>query len=127
MQTYQHVRDAFAALSPIMKQKGLSGTTQIAIARLWRALAEPAAIYADAELAAVREFGRIKADGKTIQFRDDNAKAAYLAKLAEMHAAEIAPIPPVRIPADPALFAATTPEALAALEPFITFEGSEEA
>ena len=127
MQTYQNVRDAYEALRPVMKQKGLSGATQIALMRLWRALAEPAATYAETELAAVREFGRLKDDGKTIEFRDSDAKAGYMAKLAAMNAAEIAPIPPVRLAADPALFAATTPEALAALEPFIILEGSEEA
>lgn len=125
-QTYQHVLAALDALRPIMMQKGLSGATQIALMRLWRALGEPAAVFADAELAAVRAHGHLEDDGKTIAFRDDDARAAYTAAIAEMRAAEIAPIPPVVLRPDAVFFAATDPGQLAALAPFIEFaEGSE--
>ncbi len=125
-QTYQHVNAALAALQPIMMQKGLLGRTQIALMRLWRQLQEPAAVFAEAEMAAIREYGSIKPDGKTIAFRDDAARAAYAAKLGDMLAAEIAPIAPIVLEADPAFFTATDPSQLAALDPFIDFaEGSE--
>ena len=127
-QTYQQVNAALDALQPIMMQKGLLGRTQIALMRLWRSLQEPAAVFAEAEMAAIREYGSIKPDGKTIQFRDDEARAAYSAKLADMFAAEITPIPPVVLRPDPVFFAATDPGKLAALAPFIEFaEGSENA
>lgn len=127
MQTYENVRDAFSVLKPLMKLPGLRGATQIALIRLWKSISTVGAIYAEAELAAVKEYGELGKDGKTIQFPSEEAKAGYTEKIGEMLRTEIEQIEPVHIGSDPALFSATTPEQLAALAPFMIFEEERKA
>ena len=119
--TYRRINDALRALQPLMQIKGLSGRTQIALMRHWRSLAAEGTVYGDAEMAAVRAFGSLRDDGKTVKFKSPDAERAYLERIAEMLNAETE-ISPVSITDDAALYEHTTPDTWAALDGFIVME-----
>lgn len=120
--TVKRVLGACEALWPLMEARGLSGSTQYAIMRLWARLAGERALFFTAELKLARECGTVDETGK-ISFPEEAAARDYLTRREEM-LGEVVEIEPERVVGESGLWEALTPKALLALEGL--FEISEE-
>lgn len=112
--TMKQVIGACEALWPLMETRGLSGSTQYALMRLWARLAGERALYLAAELKLARECGAPGEDGK-ITFDGPEAAREYMMRREELLGEEVA-IAPERVKDEIGLWDAMTPKALMQLD-----------
>ncbi len=112
--TMRRVLEACDALWPLMETRGLSGSVQYALMRLWARLAGERAMYLAAELKLARECGTLSEDGK-ISFESAEAAKEFAARRDELLGEEVA-IAPERVKDEIGLWDALTPKALMQLD-----------
>jgi len=112
--TMKQVIGACEALWPLMVTRGLSGSTQYALMRLWARLAGERALYLAAELKLARECGTLDEAGK-IAFASTEAAQEYAMRREELLCEEVA-VAPERVKDEIGLWDAMTPKALMQLD-----------
>lgn len=118
--TMRQVMGACDALWPLMEARGLAGSTQYAVMRLWARLAGERAMYLAAELKLARECGTVDEAGN-IAFTDERAAREYAVRREEL-LSEPVEIIPERVRGDAAVWEAMTPKALMQLEGLLVIE-----
>lgn len=121
--TYKSAFDAFSALKGIMSTKGLCGSSQIKLVRLWKELRIHAETMTEADSALVSEYGTVEESG-LVKFYDDGKRSEFLKKRAEMFSEKI-DISPITIKSEDALWDAMSPEVLSLLDGIILIEEEE--
>ncbi len=110
----QRVIFASEAMIPLMRAVGLSSAAQRGLCRLWKSLGDARDCFVLAETQLAEEYGAVGEEGR-IAFRTDADAAEYVRRRAELLAGETE-IEPIRVPDEPALWAASTPMVMLRLE-----------
>lgn len=121
--TYKNALDSLPALKGLMSARGLCGTSQIRLVRLWKELSEHVKTLTETDNILVREYGEI-GDGGIVSFFDESKKDEFLRRREEMFS-EMVEVTPITVKAEDAFFMASSPEALVLLERLIDFEEEE--
>ena len=121
--SYQQAFDAMSALKDIMTAKGLCGSTQIKLVRLWRELEGHTKTMTEAESMLASEYGVVGENG-VIEFYDNEKRGEFLRRRKEMFSEEV-DLNCVSIRAEEAFWSASSPSALVLLDQIILIEEEE--
>jgi hypothetical protein len=112
--TMNRVILASDAMIPLMRAAGLSSAAQRGLCRLWQTLGDARDCFVLAETQLAEEYGTLGADRK-LTFKQDSDAAEYSRRRAALLGEEVE-ITPIRIPDEPALWAASTPMVMLRLD-----------
>lgn len=122
--TVNRILMALEVMTPLMRAKGLSAVSQMALVRLYRRLADEREAFCLAERNLLEAWGgKADIDGK-INFPDEALAAGFCRERAELRCAEVE-IAGIELAGEAALWAVMTPEILLNVEGMITIKEEE--
>ena len=122
--TVNRILMALEVMTPLMRAKGLSAVSQMALVRLYRRLADERDAFCLAERNLVDAWGgAVDGEGK-VTFPDDSAAAGFRREQVALRCAEVE-LEGIELQSADALWAVMTPEILVNIEGIIEIKEEE--
>lgn len=122
--TVNRILIALEVMPPLMRAKGLSAASQMALVRLYRRLADEREAFCLAERNLLEAWGGEADLSGKVNFPDEASAAGFRRERAELRCAEVE-IAGIELAGEAALWAVMTPEILLNVEGIITIKEEE--